>query len=85
MSLRSTLVPLALSVSLLAGPVLHAAESAAPAPVEKPTPAREKASAQAPAAQNKEAAPAKSRFRELIRVPAVCACGREHPLAGAIA
>ena len=60
MSLRSTLVPLALSVSLLAGPVLHAAESAAPAPVEKPTPAREKASAQAPAAQNKEAAPAKT-------------------------
>lgn len=31
----------------------------------------------------REAAPAKSRFRELIRVPAVCACGREHPLAGA--
>ena len=60
MSLRSTLVPLALSVSLLAGPVLHAAESAAPAPVEKPAPAREKASAQAPAAQNKEPAPAKA-------------------------
>ena len=60
MSLRSTLVPLALSVSLLAGPVLQAAESAAPAPVEKPAPAREKASAQAPAAQNKEAAPAKA-------------------------
>ena len=52
MSLRSTFMPLALSVSLLAGPVLSAAES--------PAPAREKTSSEAPAAEKKVAAPSKA-------------------------
>ena len=45
-------MPLALSVSLLAGPVLSAAES--------PAPAREKTSSEAPAAEKKVAAPSKA-------------------------
>jgi hypothetical protein len=50
MSLRSTFMPLALSVSLLAGPVLSAAES--------PAPAREKTSSEAPAAEPDAQTPA---------------------------